>query len=97
MRALAVFIEIVLANASAPAGTEIRRGGLDHMLINDVRVERELKLIDAQCDAVYDLRWRTSALLRVPGTPYLTAWANSGKSRKGAEVITYSLAPRNRG
>src|SRR5262249_36180948 len=42
---------------------EIRRSGLDHMLINDVRVQRELKLTEAQCDAVYDLRWRTSRLL----------------------------------
>jgi hypothetical protein len=33
------------------------------MLITDVRVQRELKLSEAQCDAVYDIRWRTSGLL----------------------------------
>jgi hypothetical protein len=63
LRAFVVVIVSVLACSPARAGTEIRRSGLDHMLINDVRVQRELKLTEAQCDAVYDLRWRTSELL----------------------------------
>jgi hypothetical protein len=63
LRAFVVVIVIVLACSPARAGTEIRRSGLDHMLINDVRVQRELKLTEAQRDAVYDLRWRTSELL----------------------------------
>jgi hypothetical protein len=57
-----VTILIVVASSPVRAGTEIRRSGLDHWLINDVRVQRELKLTEAQCDAVYDLRWRTSEL-----------------------------------
>jgi hypothetical protein len=63
LRAFFVALAVLMACSACRAGTEIRRSGLEHMLINDVRVQRELKLTEAQCDAVYDLRWRTSGLL----------------------------------
>jgi hypothetical protein len=56
----AVFI---LACSAARAGTEVCRSGLEHCLINDERVQRELKLTEAQRDAAWELRWRTSGLL----------------------------------
>ncbi len=62
-RTLIVLMVIVLACPPARAGTEIQRTGLQSHLITDVRIQRELRLTEAQRDAVWDLSGRTSGLV----------------------------------
>jgi hypothetical protein len=63
VRTIVFLIAFVLASSAAEAGTEITRSGRVCWLILDERVQRELKLTEAQCDEVYPIAARSHELL----------------------------------